>query len=164
MSKILFTDAQVKKLSKNKWIKNITNKGITYSDEFKYKLVKECENYKKFPQDVFRECGINPEIVGERRISNSAYRWRKQLNSIGEITDTRKESSAYQNHLDTVDSITIQNINDNRIMEFKSGKELKNYFGLKGHDLVQYIKTNQILMNEWRIIDKSEKNIKFNTA
>lgn len=93
MSKILFTDAQVKKLSKNKWIKNITNKGITYSDEFKYKLVKECENYKKFPQDVFRECGINPEIVGERRISNSAHRWRKQLNSIGKIIDTRKGAS-----------------------------------------------------------------------
>lgn len=54
MSKILFTDAQIKKLTKNKWIKNITNKGITYTNEFKYKLVKECENYKKFPQDVFR--------------------------------------------------------------------------------------------------------------
>ena len=93
MSKILFTDAQVKKLSKKKWIKNITNKEITYSDEFKYKLVKECENYKKFPQDVFRECGINPEIVGERRISNSAHRWRKQLNSTGEIIDTRKGAS-----------------------------------------------------------------------
>ena len=45
MAKILFTDIQVKKLSKNKWIKNITNKEITYTDEFKYKLVKECENY-----------------------------------------------------------------------------------------------------------------------
>ena len=93
MSKILFTDAQVKKLSKNKWIKNITNKGITYTDEFKYKLVKECENYKKFPQDVFSECGIDPEIVKERRISNASYRWRKQLNSTGEITDTRKGTS-----------------------------------------------------------------------
>lgn len=61
MSKILFTDAQVKKLSKNKWIKNITNKAITYTDE--YKLVKECDNYKKLPQEVFRECDINPEIV-----------------------------------------------------------------------------------------------------
>ena len=50
-------------------------------------------------------------------------------------------------------------------MEFKSGKELKNYFGLKGHDLVQYIKTNQILMNEWRIIDKkNNKNVQLNTA
>ena len=93
MSKILFTDAQVKKLTKNKWIKNITNKGITYTNEFKYKLVKECENYKKFPQDVFRECGIDPDIVGINRIQCSAYRWRKQINSTGEITDTRKGSS-----------------------------------------------------------------------
>lgn len=48
MSKILFTNAQVKKLSKNKWIKNITNKGITYTDKFKYKLVKECKAIKSF--------------------------------------------------------------------------------------------------------------------
>ena len=89
MAKILFTNTQVKKLSKNKWIKNITNKGITYTDEFKYKLVKECEDYKKFPQDVFRECDINPEVVGMSRIQNSASRWRKQLNKCGEIKDTR---------------------------------------------------------------------------
>lgn len=89
MSKILFTDAQVKKLRKNKWIKNISNKGITYTNEFKYKLVKECENYKKFPQDIFRECAIDPEIVGRKRIEQAAYRWRKQLNSTGEIKDTR---------------------------------------------------------------------------
>ena len=93
MSKILFTDAQAKKLSKNKWIKNITNKAITYTDEFKYKLVKECEDYKKFPQDVFRECGIDPEIVGRRRYKQAAYKWRKKLNSIGEIKDTRKGAS-----------------------------------------------------------------------
>ena len=89
MSKILFTDAQVKKLSKNKWIKNITNKGITYTNEFKYKLVKECENYKKFPQDIFKECNIDPEIVGESRIRNCAYRWRIQFSKTGELKDTR---------------------------------------------------------------------------
>ena len=93
MAKILFTDIQVKKLNKNKWIKNVTNKEITYTDEFKYKLVKECENYKKFPQDVFRECDIAPEIVGKSRIRNAAYKWRKKINSTGEITDTRKTNS-----------------------------------------------------------------------
>ena len=93
MSKKLFTDVQVKKLSKNKWIKNVTNKEITYTNEFKYKLVKECENYKKFPQEVFRECGIDPEIVGKGRIEASAHRWRKQLNYIGKITDTRTTNS-----------------------------------------------------------------------
>lgn len=97
MSKILFTDVQVKKLNKNKWIKNITNKGITYTDNFKYKIVQECENYKKFPQDVFRECGIDPEIIGMSRIHNSAYRWRKQLNNAGEIKDNRKEGNQEKN-------------------------------------------------------------------
>ena len=89
MSKKIFTDVQVKKLNKNKWIKKVTNKGITYTNEFKYKLVKECENYKKFPQEVFRECGIDPEIVGKGRIEASAHICRKQLNYIGKITDTR---------------------------------------------------------------------------
>lgn len=93
MSKILFTDLQVEKLKKNKYIKNITNKGITYSDEFKYKLVQEIEDYKKFPQDIFRECDIDPEIIGGARIRNSAYRWRKQLKTIGEIKDTRTNES-----------------------------------------------------------------------
>ena len=93
MSKILFTDAQVKKLSKNKWIKKITNTTITYTDEFKYKLVKECENYKKFPQDIFRECGIDPEIIGVKRYEQAAYRWRKQLNSTGELKDTRIDNN-----------------------------------------------------------------------
>lgn len=48
MSKILFTDIQIQKLSKNKWIKNITSKGITYTDDFKIKLVKEYEDYNDF--------------------------------------------------------------------------------------------------------------------
>ena len=48
---------------------------------------------KKFPQNVFRECGIDPEIVGRKRYEQAAYKWRKQLNSIGEIKDTRKGAS-----------------------------------------------------------------------
>lgn len=93
MSKIIFTDAQVKNLSKNKWIKNISNKSITYTDEFKIKMITETKNYKKFPQDIFLECGISPELVGESRIHNAAYRWKQQYKKTGEIKDTRKENT-----------------------------------------------------------------------
>lgn len=93
MSKILFTDIQIQKLRKNKWIKNITSKGITYTDDFKIKLVKECEGYKKFPRNVFEECGIHPEIVGDTRIHSCAKRWRKQYKNTEEVKDTRKGSS-----------------------------------------------------------------------
>ena len=50
MSKIIFSDNEVKNLIKNKYVKNVTNKAITYTDEFKEKLVFETENYKKFPR------------------------------------------------------------------------------------------------------------------
>jgi len=93
MSKILFTDAQIKKLSKNKWIKKITNTTITYTDKFKYKLVKECQDCKKFPREIFKECGIDPEIIGERRYATAADRWKKQFKETGEIKDTRKNST-----------------------------------------------------------------------
>lgn len=93
MSKIEFTDSQVKKLSKNKWIKNITNKGITYTDEFKIKVVKECENYNKFAREVFDECGIDSEIVGMQRIYSSIKRWRKKYRNTGELKDTRLGNS-----------------------------------------------------------------------
>lgn len=54
MTKVLFNDSQIKKLSKNKWIKKVSNKAITYTYEFKIKLVKETENYKKFQEKYLR--------------------------------------------------------------------------------------------------------------
>lgn len=104
MSKILFTDKQIKQLSKNKWIKNISNKAITYTGEFKVKLLTETEGYKKLPQDVFKECGIDPEIVGERRISTAANRWRRQYKNTGEIKDNRQGASGRPRINDLSDS------------------------------------------------------------
>lgn len=89
MSKVLFTDKQVKELSKNIWIKKVSNKSITYTKDFKVKLVKETEHLEKFPRDVFIECGINSDIVGDRRIQIAAYHWRKQYKDKGELTDER---------------------------------------------------------------------------
>lgn len=130
--------------SKNPKIFRMTNKKLKYDSIMDNQVT------------ASKICGIQQAQISHYLLegdTSSHNGWSFEL--IGQTT--RKESSAYQNHLDTIDSITIQNINDNRIMEFKSGKELKDYFGLKGHDLIHYIKTNQILMNEWRIINKIEK-------
>lgn len=71
---------------------------------------------------------------------------------------TYKESSAYENQLQTVDSITVKNINDGRILTFNTSKELKDYFGLNGHDINHYFKTGQIMLSEWELVDKTSKN------
>ena len=64
MSNILFTDSEVKKLRKNKYVKNVSNKSITYTDEFKEKVVFETENYKKFSRQVFEECNLVAQKYG----------------------------------------------------------------------------------------------------
>jgi len=93
MSKFVLTDKQVKKLSENKWIKKVSNKAITYTDEFKYKLVNETRDFKKIPRDIFIECKISPEWIGMKRIESCAKRWRKKIKTTGSLEDTRKGNS-----------------------------------------------------------------------
>lgn len=93
MSKILFTDKQVRKLYKNEWIENITNKGITYTDKFKEKVVMEMLNNNKLAREVFEECGIDPGIIGDNRIWSSTYRWKRQYKEKGKLYDNRKGNS-----------------------------------------------------------------------
>ena len=89
MSNILFTDKDVKKLSKNKYVKKISNKAITYTNEFKEKVVFETENYREFPRQVFEECGFDIDVIGLKRIENAAYKWRKQYKQCGKLKDDR---------------------------------------------------------------------------
>ena len=101
-------------------------------------------------------CGIPQATISAillGKLDNTYNNWHFEF--LDEIE--RKDSSAYQNYLMTVDGYTIKNINDGRIMEFNSGQELKDYFGLNGHDINHYIKTGHILMSEWEVISKSRK-------
>ena len=91
MSKKLFTEEEVEILSKNKYVKKVSAKGITYSDEFKIIFIEE--NQKgKFPRQIFEECGFNIDILGMKRIESSGKRWRSAFrrNGVSQLQDTRK--------------------------------------------------------------------------
>ena len=49
-------------------------------------------NYKKFPRQVFEECGFDIDVIGLKRIENAAYRWRKQYDQCGKLKDDRGKS------------------------------------------------------------------------
>ena len=68
----------------NKYVKNVSNKSIIYTDEFKEKVVFETENYKKFLRKVFEECSFNIDIIGIKRGENASYKWRKQYKQQGD--------------------------------------------------------------------------------
>ena len=94
MSKKVFSDLEVTKLSKNKNIFKVSNKAITYTFEFKKKFIDE---YKtgKLSCIIFEEAGLDIEILGKKRIQTASNRWRKAFKEQGELglKDTRKTSS-----------------------------------------------------------------------
>lgn len=91
MSKKLFTKEEIDILAKNKYVKNVSSKGITYSDEFKRIFIVENQN-GKFPRQIFEECGFDINILGIKRIESSGKRWRSAFrrNGICQLQDTRK--------------------------------------------------------------------------
>lgn len=94
MSNKIFTKKELEILSKNRYVKNVSEKGITYTDEFKNVFITENEK-GKLPREIFEECGFDIDILGITRIKASAGRWRTSYrkNGVSGLTDTRKLKS-----------------------------------------------------------------------
>ena len=89
--KNIVTEEEIIILKQNKYVKKVTSKGITYTDEFKRIFIDENGN-GKLPRIIFEECGFNIDIIGMQRVKSSASRWRTAFKNGGAIklTDTRK--------------------------------------------------------------------------
>ena len=94
MPKKHFTDKEIKLLSNNPYVKSVSSKGITYTDEFKRIFVSENEK-GKLPRQIFEENGFDIEVLGMVRVHRAASRWRSAYNESGVLglRDTRKENS-----------------------------------------------------------------------
>lgn len=87
----LFTEEEIQLLSKNKYVKNISTKSITYTDEFKVLFIAERSN-GKLPSQIFLDSGFDVGIIGNHRIWCASKRWRNNYNTKGEsgLRDSRK--------------------------------------------------------------------------
>lgn len=94
MSKLTFTPEQINVLEANPYVKNVTEKSITYSDEFKRHFVSESLDSKTAKQ-IFSEVGFDLEMIDESRIKAFAKKWRKRYRDSGVLAlkDTRKNRS-----------------------------------------------------------------------
>jgi len=94
MSKRIFKDKDIEILSHNKYVKNVSEKGITYTDEFKRIFIAEYES-GKLPREIFEEYGFNVDALGKDRIKSSGKRWRVAYreNGVCGLQDTRKGNS-----------------------------------------------------------------------
>lgn len=94
MSKIIFTLENIKILQNNPNVLKVSEKTITYSDEFKRVFIEDYLKGKR-PRAIFQDAGFDINIIGIKRCEQSAARWIKAYNKDGIIAlrDTRKESS-----------------------------------------------------------------------
>jgi transposase len=94
MSKKLFTDQEQRLLKKHPFVKTVSEKAITYTDEFKALAIKEYEE-GKFARQIFEDVGFDIEIVGIDRAKSALKRWRAayQENGIAGLEDSRKYHS-----------------------------------------------------------------------
>jgi transposase len=74
MNNKYFSNEEVKVLSNNQYVKSVSTKAITYTNDFKILFVVHREK-GEFPRDIFEECGFDAEVMGIARIRNAARRW-----------------------------------------------------------------------------------------
>lgn len=92
MGKNYFTLEQVEELRKNKYVKKVSEKAITYTEEFKEKFILEY-NSGKLPSQILTEMGFDYKVLGKKRVSNIADRLKKQAIRPEGFKDIRADSS-----------------------------------------------------------------------
>lgn len=100
MSKKIFTEKEIKLLSANNYVKSVSSKVITYTDEMKHVFIAEREK-GKFARDIFEEWGFDVDILGLKRIRSASKRWQKPFteNGISGLRDIRQGNSGYWSKL-----------------------------------------------------------------
>jgi len=94
MTKKYFTEKEVNDLFVNPNVKSVSDKAITYTDEFKRFFISESEK-GKLPRQIFEENGFNIEVIGPDRIKKTANRWRTAYKKSGVLglSDSRSNTS-----------------------------------------------------------------------
>lgn len=91
MSKLIFSIKEINALKKNPNVQRVSERAITYTDSFKDRFMDEYLA-GKFPRQIFTENGFDVDVIGMKRIEQSAYRWKKayEKNGLIGLTDSRK--------------------------------------------------------------------------
>ena len=86
-----FTQEEMKELSDNPYVEKVSEKAITYTQQFREEFYERYSHGER-PSNILRSFGIDPKILGERRINGITCRCKKMAKK-GSFEDSREESS-----------------------------------------------------------------------
>ena len=139
-----FTETQLEELRRNPYVKKVSEKGITYEEEFKELFMIDYDNGLR-PAEIFRKYGFDPRVLGQRRVHSFACLTKKQSQRQSGFEDQRKYSSGRPRTKDLSDEEKIQRLE----LKIEALKQENDFL-----KRVRYINRKQISKQ----ISKSEKN------
>ena len=83
------TNEEIDELVKNKYVKRVSRASVSYTEEFK-KLFWEQRKEGKGAREIFISCGLDPTILGEKRIEGFSYEITKRAETGQGFEDRRK--------------------------------------------------------------------------
>jgi putative transposase len=94
LSKKRFSQEEREFLSRNMYVVRVSEKAITYADEFKQLFIDQYM-LDKTPREIFEACGFEVDVLGMKRVEQCADRWKKayERDGIVGLADTRKQAS-----------------------------------------------------------------------
>lgn len=106
-----FTEDQIKHLRMNPYVKNVSEKAITYTEEFKEIFLAK---YKQgmSPLAILRDLQFDVVALGESRITNLSNRIRKQSLRVEGFEDARKDNTGRPSTKELSIEETIKRKND----------------------------------------------------
>lgn len=94
MSKRTFSKEEIETLRKNRYVKRVSEKAITYTDEFKHQAIEQSEK-GLMSTAIFDRAGFELTIIGRKRAQNSLNRWKRSYKDSGVmgLRDRRTDNS-----------------------------------------------------------------------
>ena len=84
-----FSEADIEQLQENENVDYVTSREVVFTEAFKQIAWKEKQSGKTLPS-IFRENGIDPQILGFKRIENFSRRLREKARNNEGFSDERK--------------------------------------------------------------------------
>lgn len=92
MAKKIFREEEIRDLQANPYVKKVSEKSITYTQEFREFFVSEYQK-GKLPIQILRAAGFDTTVLGKDRIDSISKRFRKMEARPEGLADTRKGNS-----------------------------------------------------------------------
>lgn len=87
-----FNTEEIKILESNPYVKKVSEKSITYTQEFREFFISEYQK-GKLPTQILRTAGFDTTVLGRERIHSICKRFRKMEARPEGLADTRKGNS-----------------------------------------------------------------------